>query len=147
MDEATGEAFALKVYPGRADRRTRADLDKELPDGRFGVRMELCAQSLTELVATFGPLSVQDVLSLGEALATTLAAAHQAGVVHGGMTPGNVLFRRHSPVQERPGQTADELTLRVLSGPVPPIDRPGLGPLVASLPACDPAEGTAGPPW
>ena len=219
MDEATGEAFALKVYPGRADRRTRAELDKELsalgtlselgtvlvpteakelPDGRFGVRMELCAQSLTELVATFGPLSVQDVLSLGEALATTLAAAHQAGVVHGGMTPGNVLFRAsgapvladfglalrqafpgdagvgflapetitdgtrdertdlyglgallyfaltgHSPARERPGETADELTLRVLSGPVPPIDRPGLpsglGPLVASLLARDPA--------
>src|SRR6266496_3737911 len=29
-DEATGEAFALKVYPGQADRRTRAELDKEL---------------------------------------------------------------------------------------------------------------------
>ncbi|MCR6489632.1 protein kinase [Amycolatopsis sp. OK19-0408] len=220
MDEATGEAFALKVYPGRADRRTRAELDKELsalgtlselgtvlvpteakelPDGRFGVRMELCAQSLADLVGTFGPLSVQDVLSLGEALATTLAAAHQAGVVHGGMTPGNVLFRAsgapvladfglalrqafpgdaevgflapetitdgtrdertdlyglgallyfaltgHSPARERPGETADELTLRVLSEPLPPIGRPGLpaglGPLVASLLARAPME-------
>ncbi|OKA07978.1 hypothetical protein ATP06_0211720 [Amycolatopsis regifaucium] len=218
MDETTGEAFALKVYPGRVDRRTRAELDKELsalnslselgtvlipteakdlPDGRFGVRMELCTQSLAELVGAFGPLSVQDVLSLGEALATTLAAAHQAGVVHGGMTPGNVLFRAsgapvladfglalrqsfpgdpavgflapetitegvrdertdlyglgallyfaltgRSPAREEPGETADELTLRVLSGPVPPIDRPGLpaglGPLVASLLARDP---------
>ncbi len=217
-DEATGEAFALKVYPGQADRHTRAELDKELsalntlsglgtvlvpteakelPDGRFGVRMELCAQSLAELVGTFGPLSVQDVLSLGEALATTLAAAHQAGVVHGGMTPGNVLFRAsgapvladfglalrqafpgdaavgflapetitdgtldertdlyglgallyfaltgRSPAREEPGETADELTLRVLSGPAPPIDRPGLpaglSELVASLLARDP---------
>lgn len=218
MDETTGEAFALKVYPGRADRRTRAELDKELsalntlgglgtvlvpteakelPDGRFGVRMELCAQSLAELVGTFGPLSVQDVLSLGEALATTLAAAHQAGVVHGGMSPGNVLFRAsgspvladfglalrqafpgdpavgflapetitdgtldertdlyglgallyfaltgRSPAREKPGESADELTLRVLSGQTPPIDRPGLpdglGALVASLLARDP---------
>ena len=218
MDEVTGEAFALKVYPGRADRRTRAELDKELsalgtlselgtvlvpteakelPDGRFSVRTELCAQSLAELVGTFGPLSIPDVLALGEALATTLAAAHQAGVVHGGMTPGNVLFRAsgapvladfglalrqafpgdsavrflapetitdgvrdersdlyglgallyfaltgRSPAREKPGESADELTLRVLSGPVPPIDRPGLpsglGPLVASLLARDP---------
>ncbi|WP_052674939.1 serine/threonine protein kinase [Amycolatopsis orientalis] len=218
MDEATGEAFALKVYPGRVDRRVRGELDKELsalnslselgtvlipaeakelPDGRFGVRMELCTQSLADLVRTFGPLSLQDVLSLGEALATTLAAAHQAGVVHGGMTPGNVLFRAsgapvladfglalrqafpgdsevgflapetitdgvldertdlyglgallyfaltgRSPAREEPGETVDELTLRVLSGPVPPIDRPGLpsglAPLVTSLLARDP---------
>ncbi len=210
MDDATGEAFALKVYPGRADRRTRAELDKELdalgtlrelgtvlvpaevkdqPDGRFAVRMELCTQSLADLIETFGPLSVEDALSLGEALATTLAAAHQAGLVHGGMTPGNVLFRAsgapvladfglalrqafpadspngflapetlgegmldertdlyglgallyfalvgRAPVAE---QQADELTLRVLSGQIPPLDRPGLpaglGHLVSSL--------------
>ncbi|WP_063275220.1 serine/threonine protein kinase [Amycolatopsis keratiniphila] len=218
MDETTGEAFALKVYPGRVDRRTRGELErelsalsslseldtvlipteaKELPDGRFAVRMELCTQSLADLVGAFGPLSVQDVLSLGEALATTLAAAHQAGVVHGGMTPGNVLFRAsgapvltdfgialrqsfpgdpgvgflapetitdgirdertdlyglgallyfaltgRSPAREEPGETVDQLTLRVLSGPVAPIDRPGLppglGPLVASLLERDP---------
>ncbi len=218
MDETTGEAFALKVYPGRLDRRTRGEVEKELsalnslseletvlipaeakelPDGRFAVRMELCTQSLADLVGTFGPLSVQDVLSLGEALATTLAAAHQAGVVHGGMTPGNVLFRAsgapvladfglalrqsfpgdsdvgflapetitdgtrdertdlyglgallyfaltgRSPAREEPGDTVDELTLRVLSGQTAPLDRPGLpaglGPLVASLLARDP---------
>lgn len=111
---ATGEAFALKVYPGRIDRRTQAQLTRELgaltalrervpvlvadaiedlPDGRFALRMELCAQSLTELVSSFGPMSVPDALALGESLAAALAAAHGAGILHGGVTPGNVLFR------------------------------------------------------
>ncbi|MEN3610573.1 protein kinase [Plantactinospora sp. ZYX-F-223] len=109
-----GEAFALKVFPGRIDRRTRAELSRELarlsalrahapvlvadrveerPDGRCALRMELCAQSLPELLDSFGPLSVADTLVLGTVLATALAAAHGAGLVHGGVVPGNVLFR------------------------------------------------------
>ncbi|MDA3647185.1 protein kinase [Saccharopolyspora indica] len=112
--KGAGEAFALKVYPGGVDRRTRAQLTAELgalaalrgrvpvlvadaaedlPDGRFALRMELCSESLAELVASSGPMSVPDALDLGESLATALAAAHGAGVVHGGVTPGNVLFR------------------------------------------------------
>jgi hypothetical protein len=216
----TGEAFALKVYPGKLDRRTRTELDqelsalaelrelgtalipdevRELPDGRCGIRMELCAQSLPELVAAFGPLSITDTLALGEALATTLAQAHQAGLVHGGVTPGNVLFRASGapvladfgstlrqafprdlesgveylapetlrdgtldertdlyglgavlylalsgqpPHQGRPGEPADAVTLRVLGGEVPPLDRPdlpsGLAHLVSALLAVNP---------
>jgi hypothetical protein len=216
----TGEAFALKVYPGKLDRRTRNEVDKELSalaelrelgtvlvpdeirelaDGRCGIRMELCAQSLPELVAAFGPLSIADALALGEALASTLAEAHQAGLVHGGVTPGNVLFRQtgapvladfgltlrqafprdfghgveylapetvrdgtldertdlyglgavlhlalsgRPPHQGRPGEPADAVTLRVLGGDVPPLDRPdlpaGLAHLVSSLLAGNP---------
>ncbi|MEU8234311.1 protein kinase [Actinoplanes sp. NPDC048967] len=114
VDSATGEAFAVKVLPGPLDRRTRAGLDAELHalagpaehapilltrgvvelgDGRHGLRMELCSQSLPELVAAFGPLSVADSVTLGIALADALTAAHGAGVVHGSVTPGNVLFR------------------------------------------------------
>ncbi|WP_121162743.1 serine/threonine protein kinase [Micromonospora pisi] len=110
----TGTAYALKVLPGRLDRRTRAELEAELarlsalrahapvlvPDrleefgnGRLALRMELCTQSLPELLASFGPLSVPDTLALGTALAEALAAAHEVGIVHGGVTPGNVLFR------------------------------------------------------
>ncbi|MEU6642746.1 protein kinase [Saccharomonospora sp. NPDC046836] len=113
VDEHTGTAFALKVYPGRIDRRTRGELDaelrslaevrtrahvlvadrvEELSDGRCALRMELCAQSLPELVDSFGPLTIADTLALGSGLATALAAAHAAGIVHGGVTPGNVLF-------------------------------------------------------
>ncbi|MGC7097372.1 protein kinase domain-containing protein [Amycolatopsis lurida] len=112
---ADGNAsFALKAYPGPIDRRTRVLLDaelrrlgelrtrahvlvadrvEELPDGRCALRMELCAQSLPELVGSFGPLTIPDALAVGSALAAALAAAHAAGVVHGGVTPGNVLFR------------------------------------------------------
>lgn len=112
VDDASGMAFALKVYRGKLDRHTRAALDAELTsvralsgpvlvadsveetsNGHCALRMELCAQSLTELVASFGPLSVADTLALGETLAKTLTAAHRAGIVHGGVTPGNVLFR------------------------------------------------------
>ncbi|WP_115945079.1 serine/threonine protein kinase [Amycolatopsis thermalba] len=114
VDEAAGTAFALKVYPGRLDRGTRAQVDAELgalaavrgrapvlvadavqdlPDGRCALRMELCAQSLPELVTAFGPMTAADALGLGRSLAAALAAAHAAGVVHGGVTLGNVLFR------------------------------------------------------
>ncbi|KDN21903.1 protein kinase domain-containing protein [Amycolatopsis rifamycinica] len=109
-----GEAVALKIFPGRLYRRTRARLDRELatlaqladtvgivvpqgvepmPDGRCALRMELCTQSLAGLVATSGPLPVTDVLVLGITLASTLVAAHRAGIVHGRVTPSNVLFR------------------------------------------------------
>src|SRR5215217_4617461 len=111
----TGETYALKVYPGRVDRHTRSEVHSELsklaalrgqptvllpgeyselPDGRFTVRMELCAQALPALITSSGPLSIADTLALGEALATALVAAHRAGIVHSGVTPGNVLFRR-----------------------------------------------------
>jgi hypothetical protein len=113
VDEV-GAAFALKVYRRKLDRRTNAELEAELTairalrghvpvlvadkveqmsDGRCALRMELCAHSLTELVGSFGPLSVADALALGETLATTLVSAHKAGIVHGAVTPGNVLFR------------------------------------------------------
>ncbi|WP_020674002.1 protein kinase domain-containing protein [Amycolatopsis nigrescens] len=114
VDGHGSTAFALKAYPGPIDRRTRGLLDtelrslaelraraqvlvadrvEELPDGRCALRMELCAQSLPELVGSFGPLTIPDTLALGSALAGALAAAHAAGLVHGGVTPGNVLFR------------------------------------------------------
>ncbi|MDG4831855.1 serine/threonine-protein kinase [Solwaraspora sp. WMMD1047] len=112
--DPAGQAYALKVFPGRLDRRGRAGLDRELArlaalrvdapvlvadrverlaDGRCALRMELCAQSLRELVDSFGPLTVSDAVELGSALCAALVAAHRAGVVHGAVTPGNVLFR------------------------------------------------------
>jgi hypothetical protein len=129
-----GEAVALKVFPGRLYRRTRARLDRELaalarlgdtvrivvpqdvepmPDGRCALRMELCAQSLARLVATSGPLPVADVLVLGITLASTLVAAHRAGIVHGRVTPSNVLFRTSGePVLSDFGHTLREVFVR-----------------------------------
>ncbi len=103
---------ALKVFSGRLFRRTRLRLERELhrlsaldgqllvpdtvvelADGRCALRGELCTGSLADLVAAAGPLSTGDVLVLGTAIASTLATAHEAGIVHGRLTPSNVLFR------------------------------------------------------
>lgn len=110
----TGEAVALKVLDERLSKRTRNEVERELarltplrgrvpvlvadaledmPDGRTALRMELCPQSLTDLIATEGPLSAPDALALGRSLAAALKAAHDAGIAHGGVSPGNVLFR------------------------------------------------------
>lgn len=109
-----GRPVALKVFPHPFDRRTAAAFEREraalrgvpsllpvdgvdrLPDGRQVLRMELCARSLATLVRQSGPLPAADVIALGRALATALAGAHAAGVVHGGLTPTNVLFRPSS---------------------------------------------------
>jgi hypothetical protein len=114
VDSATGAAYAVKVLPAPLDPHVRAGIEAELAalaepaagapilvaDGlvelgksRQGLRMELCSQSLPELIEAFGPLSVTEAVALGTALAEALAAAHAAGVLHGGVTPGNVLFR------------------------------------------------------
>lgn len=108
-----GRTAALKVYPQPLDRRTynaveveqaklaglrsapsivRVESLDDLPDGRTGLRMEFCPQSLTDLVAN-GPLPIGDVLVLGQILSSVLAEAHHAGLVHGGVTPSNVLER------------------------------------------------------
>jgi serine/threonine protein kinase len=108
-----GRTAALKVYPQPLDRRTynaveveqaklsglrsapsivRVESLDDLPDGRTGLRMEFCPQSLTDLVAN-GPLPIGDVIVLGQILSSVLAEAHDAGLVHGGVTPANVLER------------------------------------------------------
>ncbi|UMP01292.1 protein kinase domain-containing protein [Amycolatopsis sp. EV170708-02-1] len=103
---------AVKVFPGRLYQRTRLRLERELerlsaltgqilvpeaieelPDGRCALRGELCTRSLLDLVESTGPLPVSDTLVLGSAIASTLAGAHEAGIVHGRLTPANVLFR------------------------------------------------------
>ena len=108
-----GAEVAVKVFDGSLDRDTAAWLGRErkaldtvraerailpvdevieLQDGRTGLRMELCQGSLAAHLGA--PLAVRDVLAVGRTIAAALAAAHQVGVVHGGITPHNVLFRR-----------------------------------------------------
>ncbi|MEU8223497.1 serine/threonine-protein kinase [Kribbella sp. NPDC048915] len=110
---AAGGRTVVKVYPQPLDRRTfnaveveqaklaglrsassivRVEALDELPDGRTGLRMEYCPQSLSDLVAN-GPLPVEDVIVLGQILGSVLAEAHHVGLVHGGVTPSNVLER------------------------------------------------------
>lgn len=114
-----GTEVAVKVFAERFDRDTAALLEHErlaldslrsvraiLPidgvvrhrDGRSGVCMELCQGSLAGLLGGGVTLRALDAVRIGSALATALGAAHGMGVVHGGVTPGNVLFRRSGEV-------------------------------------------------
>lgn len=106
-----GSPVAWKVFPDRFDRRTLAALRRDLAglsavsapilpvdgvecrDGQHALRMELCRESLAARIRRAGPLPVTDVVTLGHSLARALAAAHQAGVRHGAVTPDNVLYR------------------------------------------------------
>lgn len=108
-----GAPVALKVFPKQFDKRTMTAFTKEqsllsglrrvasiLPvdavdevEGKPALRMELCPDSLASFVDSGGPLPAADVVALGRAVALALAAAHDVGVVHGGLSPHNVLFR------------------------------------------------------
>ncbi|CAM3336831.1 protein kinase [Kibdelosporangium persicum] len=110
---AAGRPVAVKVFPGKFDRKTLAVIERErqklvelaasvpvLPidalgqwEDKHALRMELCPESLTTRVKRSGALDVEDVVELGYGLASALAAAHAAGVLHGGVSPDNVLFR------------------------------------------------------
>ncbi|MFD8499961.1 serine/threonine-protein kinase [Amycolatopsis sp. NPDC059657] len=108
---ADGAGLAIKVFPGSLDPQTRSAFDREqsklrhvpsilrvedireLPDGRIALLMPRCARSLAGLVDEIGALSADDTAAVGGAVTTALAAAHRAGVVHGGLSPHNVLLR------------------------------------------------------
>jgi len=107
------EGKAVKVFPGKFDRRTLAAIEHdraklatvadtapvlrvdsiEVLKGRHALRTELCVESLAARVRREGPLPSTVVADLCAALSRGLAAAHGAGVLHGGVSPLNVLFR------------------------------------------------------
>lgn len=64
-----------------------------LPDGSVAVVLDLArGGSLAELVAARGRLDGGEVATICTPLAGALAALHAAGVVHGDVSPGNILF-------------------------------------------------------
>ncbi|HVV09009.1 serine/threonine-protein kinase [Amycolatopsis sp.] len=107
-------AAAVKVFPAGFGRDTSTGLERErkaldsvrserailqadeviqFADGRAGLRMAGCRGSLAGLLASGARLTVRDALAIGQTVSGALAAAHRVGVVHGGVTPHNVLFR------------------------------------------------------
>ncbi|MCE3552385.1 protein kinase [Pseudonocardia sp. RS11V-5] len=77
-----GHPNLIKVY--------NADV---LPDGRPYLVTEACDISLAALLAQRGPRPADEVVDLGLTLARALLFAHSAGVLHGDVTPQNVLLR------------------------------------------------------
>ncbi|MCK0113967.1 serine/threonine protein kinase [Ornithinimicrobium sp. F0845] len=62
--------------------------------GGVALAMELAAGgSLAEVLGARGHLTPGEVVTVGSPLAGALAELHRAGVVHGDIAPGNVLFR------------------------------------------------------
>jgi WD40 repeat protein/serine/threonine protein kinase/DNA-binding SARP family transcriptional activator len=61
------------------------------PDGAYLVMRYLRAGSLASLLE-HGPLDLEAVLTLVDQLAAALAAAHQEGIVHRDIKPGNILL-------------------------------------------------------
>ncbi len=68
-------------------------------DEPFVVMEYVPARSLAELLREFGPLDVPQAATVGYAVAAGLAAAHQAGITHRDVKPGNVLVAEDGRVK------------------------------------------------
>lgn len=69
-------------------------------DGAPFVVMELFpGRSLTGLLRRYGPLSIGQAATIGDALAAALEAAHAAGITHRDVKPGNVLVAEDGRVK------------------------------------------------
>jgi serine/threonine protein kinase len=67
--------------------------------GTFIVMELVAAPTLADLVRASGPLPVERVAEIGAQLASTLEAAHAAGIVHRDVKPGNVMIPERGMVK------------------------------------------------
>ena len=72
---------------------TRVEASGTSPDGREYLLMAWCAGPDLATRYRRGPLSVTEVLRVGEQLADALGSMHDAGMAHGDVKPANVLTR------------------------------------------------------
>jgi hypothetical protein len=88
-----------------------------LPGGGVALVLDLAeGGSLADLVAARGRLGEGEVATVCTALATALAELHDAGVIHGDLTAGNVLFTR-----EGKPMIADFASARLVGESDPPL--------------------------
>jgi len=66
-----------------------------LPDSRPYIVMELCPGGS---LASRGPMPPREVADIGQKIADALAAAHDLGVLHRDIKPGNILIKRYGTV-------------------------------------------------
>jgi serine/threonine protein kinase len=86
---------AISVYDVALDRGTGAG-EQVVP---WLVMEYLPAPSLATVLAEHGPLPPHEVARIGWQVAAALAAAHQAGIVHRDVKPGNVLLGQDGTVK------------------------------------------------
>ena len=96
-DRGAGDQFRAECQAvGRLDRHPNVITVHDanvLPDGRPYIVTEQCDGSLHGLVDSQGPLPAPRVVALGLAMARALLFAHSAKVLHGDVTPQNILLR------------------------------------------------------
>ncbi|MGH3625449.1 MAG: serine/threonine-protein kinase, partial [Sciscionella sp.] len=97
-EDRAAEARARAIREGRIAARLQhphaiAVFDVVEDSGRPWLIMEyLPSESLAAVLTERGRLPVDEVVRIGYQLASALAAAHDAGIVHRDVTPGNVLI-------------------------------------------------------